>query len=115
MLDNGKRNGHVEEPIERQKCQPSIMRQVHGLLMKKAVYSMRKKKLLAGQFFIPPIMIIFGILIFNTFYVPRENYPTRDISLEQYKDPVIVYHTDDDVMRIFKISTLYAWILRFVF
>lgn len=80
-----------------QKCSPSLLKQIYGLLMKKAIYTMRKKRILAGQFLMPPIMIIFGILIFNTFYVPRENYPTRDISLQQYKDPIVVYHTDDDV------------------
>ncbi|ODN03994.1 ATP-binding cassette sub-family A member 3 [Orchesella cincta] len=95
--DSEKKNGHVHSENQSQARYPSLFKQVYGLLMKKTVYTLRKKKILAGQFLMPPIMIIVAILIFNTFYVPRENYPTRVISLDQYKDPIVLYKTDDDV------------------
>lgn len=94
---NGHSNGNSKEP---QRKHPTILKQVYGLLLKKTVYTLRKRKILAGQFLMPPIMIIVAILLFNTFYVPRESYPLREIKLSQYKDPIVVYQTEDEVINI---------------
>jgi len=71
--------------------------QVVGLLKKKMIYTLRKRKLLITQFLISPLLVIGAIYLSASTSNPGINSPPLTMSLSSYNQPQTLFFAENDV------------------
>lgn len=92
--------------IERVEGLPLLFSQFSGLLTKKVLWTIRRKRLILSQMIIPVLLTIAAVAISRTAYSNNDRTPPLKLTLSPYKNPITLYAAKDGVNILFTMYPL---------
>ncbi|CAG7730793.1 unnamed protein product [Allacma fusca] len=77
-----------------------LLQHTQGLLIKRYLYTSRKKLLFTTQLLLPILLSIASVLVFNATIAPLPSRPALKIDIGSYKNPKAIYTTTNETYEL---------------